>query len=248
MKLSNVFNTTVFFLKVYKLNWYFLLTLYIIPATYLTVMFASSQGSREALMAGLTGFTILVSYNTLFYSLASFTSNMFEEQIFESYFLMPIPFHEILMAAALMQILINIPPTLMSLIMLTYISANTNFPLLLSGILLTYAFFIPPAILLAIKVKRRMLLESFLMILMLIMIMATPAFYRLQYISEPYKTLLLANPLTHLIIMLRASIGLMEGFPENISTTYITTLTSILWITLWYKLRKGVVTMAEKRI
>jgi ABC-type polysaccharide/polyol phosphate export permease len=110
-----------------------------------------------------------------------------------------------------------------------------------------YAFFVPLAVLLAVTVKRAMTLSSILSFSAFVLIIASPVFYRLLYVSEPYRALLLLNPLTHIVVVLRSGSGLQEGFPAVSSIALLTLMSSALWVLLWYKLRGGVFTIIEKR-
>lgn len=248
MRLRALFLMMGFFLRTYMENWLYFLMLYLVPLTYLVVVFVMAQGSLEALATGLTGFVVMVGYQYLLQTSASFISNMFEPQIFETYYLMPQSFPEIIASfIAVTVLLISMPPVALCSLALAWTVGIVDVPVYLAGIVLMYAFFVPLAVLLAVTVKRAMTLSSILSFLMFVVIIASPVFYRLLYVSEPYRALLLLNPLTHIVVVLRSGSGLQEGFPAVSSITLLTLMSSALWVLLWYKLRGGVFTIVEKR-
>jgi len=245
---STLFKSTTFTLKMYRLYWPYLVSISIMmPITYLIIVLAVSQGNLEALRVALTGYIVITGFNILLYMLTTLIANTFEEQVLESYSLLPVPFWEIIVSQILTQALIGAIPLAVGLIILRCVSSNIDISLLITGLVLEFTIYTPLAILLGVSVRSRIRLDPLLVFLMMLVIIATPAYYRLLYVSEPYKTLLLVNPLTHIVLVLRSAVKISEGFPLIFSILYTTLFSTILCVLVWYKLRGGVFTVLEKR-
>jgi len=240
--------STLFNLKMYRLYWPHLISIcMLMPITYLVIVFAVSQGDLETLLAALTGYIIMSGFNILFYMSAIYVANTFEEQVLESYVLLPVPFWEVVVSVVVTQGLIGIPSLVVGLVIIFLVSRSIHIPLLLAGLILLYLVYSSLSILLGMQVKSRIKLDPLLITLMMLTIIITPAYYRLLYVSEPYRTLLLLNPLTHIVIILRASVGVNEGFPVTLSLLYITLFSTLISLLVWWKLRGGAFTVLEKR-
>jgi len=248
MGFSTLFKSTTFTLKMYRLYWPYLLSISIMmPVTYLIIILAISQGDLEALRVALTGYITITGFNILLYMLATLIANTFEEQVLESYALLPVSFWEIVISQILAQALIGIIPLAVGLVVLKCISSNINIPLLITGLTLEFAIYTPLAILLGISVRNRIRLDPLLVFLMMFIVIATPSYYRLLYIGDIYKTLLLINPLTHVVLVLRSAVGVYEGFPLVFSIIYSILFSTLLCVLVLYKLRGGAFTVLEKR-
>jgi len=245
---STLFKSLTFTLKIYRVYWPYLVAISILmPITYLVIVFAISQGDFEVLRVALTGYITIAGFNILFYMSAILVANTFEEQVLESYALLPVPFWEIIASLILTQALIGTAPLILGLVMLRSVSSSINISPLLAGLVLIFVIYTLLAILLGVTVRSRIRLDPLLVFLMMIVIITTPAYYRLLHVSEPYKTLLLVNPLTHIVVILRSSVGVSECVPVEFSILYTTLFSILLCIFVWYKLRGGVFTVLEKR-
>jgi len=248
MGLFTLTKSTLFTLKMYRLYWPHLVSICVLmPITYLVVVLAISQGDLEATRSALTGYITMSGFNVLFYMLAIYVANTFEEQVLESYVLLPVPFWEIIASTVLAQALIGIPPLLVGITLLLLVSSNINIPLLLVGLTLILVVYTSLGILLGVKVKSRIKLDPILVTLMMFTIIATPVYYRLLYVNEPYRTIILLNPLTHITIVLRAALNIYEGFPAPLSILYTAVFSTMLILYLWWRLRGGAFTVLEKR-
>ena len=248
MGFSTLTKSTLFALKTYRLYWPNLISICVLmPITYLVVIFATVPGDIEALKAVLVGYIVMTGFNTLFYMSALYIANTFEEQVLESYVLLPVPFWEVILSTILAQVLVSIPPLVVGLIMLFLVSSTINILLLVAGLAVIPVIYNSLGVLLGAKVRNMIKLNPLLVALMMITIIATPVYYRLLYVSEPYRTLLLLNPLTHVVVVLRASVGVYEGFPVEFSLLYSALISALLLFLTWWKLRGGAFTVLEKR-
>jgi ABC-type polysaccharide/polyol phosphate export permease len=161
--------------------------------------------------------------------------------------LLPVPFWEVILSVILAQVLVSIPPLVVGLVMLFLVSSTINTLLLVAGLAVILVIYNSLGVLLGAKVRSMIKLNPLLVALMMITIIATPVYYRLLYVSEPYRTLLLLNPLTHVVVVLRASVGVYEGFPVEFSLLYSALISALLLFLTWWKLRGGAFTVLEKR-
>jgi len=245
--LSTLLKSTAFALKVFRLYWSFLVVVFLFPITYAVVVVAMMQGSPEALKVALTGYVVIAGFSVLFSMPATLVTEMFEEQVLETLALLPVPFWEIMVSQLLALALVGTASLSVGLVGLWYVSGGADLALLIVGFALVFSLYIPLAVLVGITVKSRVKLQSLLSILSFLIVIVTPAFYRLAYIGEPYRTLLLVNPLAHVTAVLRAAVGIPEGVSETLSIAYATLTSLALSVIIWYKLRRGVFTVVERR-
>ena len=247
MGFSTLLKSTKFALKMFRLYWSFLVVVLLFPVTYMVVVVAMMQGSPEALKVALTGYVIIAGFSVLFSMPATLVTEMFEEQVLETLALLPVPFWEIMVSQLLALALVGVASLSVGLVGLWCVSGGVDLALLLVGLALVFVLYIPLAVLVGITVKSRIKLQSLISILSFLVVIATPAFYRLAYIGEPYRTLLLVNPLAHVAVVLRAAVGIPEGVPETVSVAYVALTSLALSAAIWYKLRGGVFTVVERR-
>ncbi len=245
--LSTLLKLTAFALKMFRLYWSFLVVVFLFPITYMVVVLAMMGGTPEAMKVALTGYVIIMGYSILFSMPAMLIVEMFEEQVLETLALLPVPFWEIMASQLLALALAGAASISVGIVGLWYVSGSLDLVLLLVGFALVFAIYTPLAVLAGITIRSRVKLQSILSFLNLLVVIATPAFYRLQYVGDPYRTLLLVNPLTHVVAVLRAAVGIPEGVPKTLSIAYVASTSLALSVLIWYKIRRGIFTVIERR-
>ncbi|MEM1719315.1 MAG: hypothetical protein QW432_02990 [Desulfurococcaceae archaeon] len=248
MKLSTLLKSVSFTLKMYRLFWMTLVMVTVVlPFTYLVVVVMFSGGNPESLATGLTGFLVMTSFSALVYPTAISIANMFEEQALELYATLPVSLRVLLASNVISQLIFSSTPVVLGVVALVLIAGNVHGAYMALGLVYSTTIFSFTALILGLSVRSRYKLEPVLMSLMMLVIVATPLYYRLFGLTKPLREILVANPVTHIVCLLRLGIGLSEGVPAEVSIAYLTALSLALFALTWYKTRGGVLTVIEKR-
>lgn len=247
MGTKTLIKSTIFNLKTYRLYWMNILSVTVIlPLTYLAVVIFFAGGSMESIKLGLTGFVTMTCFTTIVYPLSLLIANIFEEQVLELHASLPVSIRELLVSNVLAQIIFATPPILIGIIALALI-CKLNILYVMSSMLLAMTIFSSMALLLGISIKNRFKLEPILTLLMLLVVIATPLYYGLSTVNNFFKTILLLNPVTHIVCLLRLGVGLYEDVPPEISYLYLVLIVISLVSFLLYKTRGGLITLLERR-
>lgn len=246
--LSALLKSVSFMLKTYRLFWTTLVTVTVIlPFTYLAVIVMFSGGDPESLVIGLTGFLVMTSFSTLVYPTAILVANMFEEQALELYATLPISLRALLASNVISQLIFSSMPLILGTIALVLASNSVLGAYIVLGLLYSTAIFSFTALILGLSIRSRYKLDPVLTFLMMIVVIATPLYYRLSGVAKSLRAVLVVNPVTHIVCLLRLGIGLNEGVPVEVSISYLTVFLLVLFALTWYKTRGGVLTVIEKR-
>lgn len=246
--LSTLLKSMSFTLKSYRLFWATLITVTVVlPFTYLAIIVMFSGGNPESLVTGLTGFLVMTLFSTLVYPTAILIANMFEEQALELYATLPISLRTLLASIVISQLIFSSIPVVLGIVALVLIVSDVRGAYIALGLLYSITIFSFTALILGLSIRSRYKLDPVLTSLMMIVVIATPLYYRLSGITMPLRAVLIANPVTYVVCLLRLGIGLNEGIPAEASIAYLTVLSLILFTLTWYKTRGGVLTVIEKR-
>lgn len=246
--LSTLLKSVAFTLKTYRLFWTILVTVTVLlPFTYLVVVVMFSGGNPESLVIGLTGFLVMTLFSTLVYPTAISVANMFEEQALELYATLPISLRALLASNVISQLIFSSVPTALGIAMLTLTASSVSGVYIALGLLYSITIFSLTALILGLGIRNRYKLDPVLTFLMMIVVIATPLYYRLSGTIPLLRAALITNPVTHIVCLLRLGIGLNEGIPVEVSILYLTILSFALFTLTWYKTRGGVLTVIEKR-
>lgn len=248
MAIKALAKSTLFTLKMYRLYWTSVLTVTVIlPLTYMAILVLSSGGSSESLVVGLTGYLVMVCFSSLVYPVALIVANTFEEQVLELHASLPISLTALFASYVVSQLIFSAPAITLGIVALYAVVGSFNWPYIILCLFISLTLFPHLAILLGLTVKSRYKLEPVLTSLITLVVVATPLYYRLTSIYEPWRSALLLNPITHVISLLRLGTGIHEGIPTIYSIVYLGSLTLLLSTITLYKIRHGGLTALEKR-
>lgn len=248
MGLNTLLKSTVFTLKMYRLYWANMLSvMLVLPLTYLAVVTLFSGGSPESLLIGLTGFTVMVCFTTMVYPVALQVANMFEEQVLEIYASLPVSLRELLVSTVISQLVFSAPAIAVSLVALKALATTVDTVYVVVSVVLSLLFFSALAVALGLVFKSRYKLDSLLTVLMMLLVVATPLYYKLGSVEGYLKIALLVNPVTHMVCLLREGVGVSEGVSPWVSAAYLVVASITLVVLVFYKTRVGVLTVLERR-
>lgn len=247
MGLSSLAASISFTLKMYRLYWANLISVMVIlPATYLAVVVLFSGGVLESLVVGLTGYIVMACFTTMVYPAALQVANMFEEQVLELYASLPASLREIILSIIASQLVFAAPAVASGLIALSMIVGDMNALYVVASTLLSLAVFSTLAVLLGLTFKSRHRLDPVLTLSMMLVVVASPLFYRLEVVPEYWRAVLLVNPITHMICLLREGVGFSEAVSPAVSLSYLLALLVAFLALVFYRTRTGVLTVLER--
>ncbi len=247
MRFTRIWKTMVFELKSLRLYWFPILTMtVIVPFSYLLVIVFSSGFSVQKLSIILPGFMVVSIFSILVLPLAQRISNMFSDDIIELLASLPVSMREIVLAYAGTYTMLSLPLMIGPAIILA-LSEKLNVMVLVVGLFMLWCLALNVSFLLGLIVRNKLKLDPLLSITLLAVIMLTPAFYSINNVTGLLKLIILANPLTHVVLVIRASIGVSEGVPLAISLIYLSLIIVVLTTALLLKIRVTTLNIIEKR-
>lgn len=247
MRLAGVLRGVAFELASLRLYWPHVLTMSVlVPLSYLAIALFSAYDSPRTLPIALTGFVVISSFATLVFPLAHRVSSMFDDQIIELVASLPIGPRALIASYVLAYTLLSAPATLISLAVLGATSGIAEPLALVAGLLLTYAISTLLGILIGLLVRNKLKLDPILSTLLFLVVVLTPAFYAPESASGMYQLLLL-NPLTHVLFLMRVGVGMGAPLPVADSLAYLAGTAALTALLAAWRLSGGVLVIVEKR-
>ncbi len=248
MKFTRIWETVVFEFKSLRLYWFPIVTMtVIVPFSYLLIAVLSSGSSQQSFLITLSGFSVISVFLVLVLPLAQRVSNMFSDDVVELLASLPISIRELVIAYILTYTLLSIPLVVGLTVLFILNSAYLNVGLLLLGILGLWCLASTTGIVLGFTVRNKLKLDPLLSILLLVVIVITPAFYPIKNTIGPFKILILANPLTHVVSIIRASIGINEETPLMASIIYLVLMFAVFVLVIVNILRNVTLSIIERK-
>ncbi|MGC9103867.1 MAG: hypothetical protein ACP5JF_03630 [Candidatus Methanodesulfokora sp.] len=246
IKLRNVLKGALFELVSMRLYWPYLLIINILlPFSYFMIVLLSAYNSPGVLQRTLIGFLVISSFSILIYTIAHRIGNLFEDDILELAASLPITFHELILSYILSYVLYSLPITLILIITLAITTSIPRPLLMMAGLLFMYTIDILSGVIIGLLVRNIRKLDPLLQVLVFLAVILTPAFYEIP--SDIY-IILLMNPLTHVIVLLKASINIVTTIPLTLSLIYLMILVSlsVIFVLLYFG-KKPLFTIIEKK-
>ncbi|MEM1732789.1 MAG: ABC transporter permease [Desulfurococcaceae archaeon] len=246
MNLYELFKTMCFNIRSLRLYWLNVLTTsLLIPLSYLIIVILLSPDSPNHIIMALTGFIVISEFSTLVLPVALLVGGIFDENVVELYASLPTGFSEIILSYVLTYLVFSIPVLFGFLLVISKYTAMVNWPYLLIGLvyLLTLCSLI--GIWLGLYIKNRLILEPLLSLMLIAVIVFTPAYYRLTNVSGPLRLITLVNPVTHVVNLLRTGVNMCEGIETSFSILYLTLIVMVISISIVLRLNRGLTNFLE---
>ena len=248
MGFRRVWRATIFELRSLRLYWFPITTMTIIvPFSYLLIVLLSTGFNAENLSIVLPGFVSVSVFLTLVLPMAQRISNMFEDDVVELIASLPLGMGELIWAYIGAYTLLSAPAIIGSTTIIALSIGKVDGVYLAVGLSMLWCLAIETGILLGLSIRNKLKLDPLLSLLLLATIMLTPAFYSTNSLENPFRAAILANPLTHIVLLIRASIGIYEGVDPTTSLTYLGVAQATLATVLLPKIRNISLNIVEKR-
>jgi|Deesub1362B_J571_1020462.scaffolds.fasta_scaffold00007_147 ABC-2 type transport system permease protein len=216
-------------MRIYMLQ--IIVSLFVVPLSFLALILLNSKEAPSTFKAYLISGFIVISFVGLLLLMLSFrVSTVFEPRFLELYSTLPVSIEKVVLSMFLAYVLLGVPQTLIALLLLIKYSSTINIPLLLTSFALIAGELGSIAIVLGATIRNPYKVQAFTSILPWILTLLSPAYYKSS------SKILLLNPITHLLNVLRASLALEKLSMTSLAFSVV--LTIVLCIYTDKQLRK----------
>ncbi|WP_197704283.1 hypothetical protein [Thermococcus henrietii] len=204
-------------MRIYMLQ--IIVSLLVVPLSFLALILINSKGAPDTLKAYLiSGFIVISFVGVLLLMLSIRVSTVFEPRFLELYSTLPVSIKKVILSMFLTYVLLGMPQTLIALLLLIKYSRAINIPLLLISLALIAGELGSMAIVLGTTIRNPYKVQAFTSILPWILTLLSPAYYKSS------SKILLLNPVTHLLNVLRASLALEKLSMVSLAVSVVLTI------------------------
>ncbi|MEM0028991.1 MAG: hypothetical protein QW348_04815 [Ignisphaera sp.] len=161
---------------------------------------------------------------------------MFEDDVIELLASLPLGMGEMLLAYIGTYTALSMPVIIEFIIVITLSLGRVDGVLLASGLFTLWCIALEISILLGLTIKNKLKLDPLLSLILLATVVFTPAFYSINSLENPFRAAVLVNPLTHVVLIIRASMGIDEGVSPITSLACLGIAQITLAIALLFKM------------
>jgi len=208
-------------IKALRMYWlYTFISMMLIPMVFLLIVALATGASGEGLAYQLTGFLGVSLMGSLLIMLAERARNLMEPGIIEFYSVLPVRMWRPLMAQVFVNAIVVLPQTVLALVLAAQFSPFTNTWLLLVGLVVAVVVLSLLGITLGFALGKNPVIASGVISLMSwVLMMLSPAFYSVPASAQILRAVILANPISHVLGVIRAPMGLQA--PASLAVSYI---------------------------
>ena len=201
-----------------------LIVVFVMPFSYAFIVLISGNLQGASLNYLLSGYIVSTLISTFINMLGMRITNMRQVEVLELYSTYAISFPAIVISECLAYILITTPIVLIVLGYIVFTSQSINWLLLICGVLLTIVFLLLISVYLGLAMKNLFIANGLFQVITWILILLAPIYYNLDPLSSVFKGILLINPVTHLLNMVRVPLGFLPSVNLAFSYGYIVLL------------------------
>lgn len=203
-KFGNVVLLELKGMRIYKV--FILINLVVLPFSYAVVLLLSGAGQDHSyLLSGLVGASLVSTFVSL---VAHRVSNLVQPQVLELYAVFPVRM-ELMVLGAVAAYALIVFPQVGALIGLTIGFSYTGKRALLAvpGVFLGLLFLASLGVFLGTLVRNPYKAQGLFPLLSWILLLTAPVYYQVENLPRAYVTLILLNPLTHVLNVIRFPLG-----------------------------------------
>jgi len=215
-------------LRIYWLQ--LLIVVFVMPFSYAFIILISGNLQGASVNYLLSGYIISTIISTFINMLGMRITNMRQQEVLELYSTYAISFPTIVISECLAYVLITLP---IVLIVLGYIVATSqviNWLLLICGVLLTIVFLLLISVYLGLAMKNMFIANGLFQVITWVLILLAPIYYNFETLNPIFKGILLINPVTHLLNMVRVPLGFSPSVNLAYSYGYIVLLSILAFV------------------
>ncbi len=203
------------------------MVVFLLPFSYAFIVLLSGTSNGEALTYLLSGYIVSTLISTFINMLGMRITNIRQQEVLELYSTYTITFPQIVISECLTYFLFTLP---IILIVFSYIlihSESANFFLFIIGVIIAILFLLLISVYLGLVMKNLFIANGLFQLLSWVLIIFSPIYYSFQNLNIVYKIILILNPTTHLLNIIRIPLGFSPIVSIGYSYVYILLLIAL---------------------
>jgi ABC-2 type transport system permease protein len=213
-------------LRIYLLELF--LVVFVMPFSYAFVVLLSSGTQNVSVSYLLSGYIVSTLISTFLGMLALSITNLRQKEVLELYSTYAITFPQVVTTVCLTYVLIVLPIILVVMPFIVIHSASVNYPVLLVATIISIFFLLCLSVYLGLSMKNLFIANGFLQLISWVLILFSPIYYNFQNLSTAFKYVLLINPITHLLNIIRVPLGFAPMVNVWLSYVYVGLLIALM--------------------
>jgi ABC-2 type transport system permease protein len=209
-------------LRIYWLQ--LLIVVFVMPFSYAFIILISGNLQGASLTYLLSGYIVATIISTFINMLGMRITNMRQQEVLELYSTYAISFPTIVISECLSYVLITLPIVLIVLGYIVATAQSIHWLLLICGVLLTIVFLLLFSVYLGLAMKNMFIANGLFQVITWVLILLAPIYYSFEALSPIFRGILLINPITHLLNMVRVPLGILPSVNLGYSYCYIVLL------------------------
>ena len=192
-------------LRLYK--WQVLSSLLILPFSYVFVVLLAGNVHGGNIAYILTGYMVATLIGAFLGLYAMRICNLMQPEVLELYATFQVSVTQTVLSYCFSYMLLSLPIIIMSLAISIHYAASVNVVLLIAGTLISIAAITLLAMCLGLVIKNMYKAQGIIPMLSWVFLLIAPIYYSTQNLNPVYKAVLLINPVTHCLNLVRVALG-----------------------------------------
>lgn len=214
--------------------------LFLLPFSYLFIMLLAGNGNLERIqiVSLLTGYIVVTLTSAFINMLSLRITNTRQPQVLELYSTFSITFPQIVVSQCITYTLLTLPLILAAFLYVILSLKSVNILLFISGIVIGIFVLLLFSVSLGLLMNNLFLANGLCQIVSVFLIIFSPSFFGMQTLNKFFQTLLLLNPITHVLNILRSPLNISLGFDVRWSYLFLFVLSVLLVLFVSKKVSK----------
>ena len=214
--------------------------LFLLPFSYLFIMLLAGNGNLEKIqiVSLLTGYIVVTLTSAFINMLSLRITNTRQPEVLELYSTFSITFPQIVVSQCITYTLLTLPLILAAFLYVILSLESVNILLFISGIVIGIFVLLLLSVSLGLLMNNLFLANGLYQIVSMFLIIFSPSFFDMQTLNKFFQTLLLLNPITHVLNILRSPLNISLGFDVRWSYLFLFVLSVLLVLFVSKKVSK----------
>ncbi|MGB9833261.1 MAG: hypothetical protein ACPLPP_07140 [Caldisericum exile] len=215
-------------LRIYWLQLF--VVLFLLPFSYLFIMFLSSGGNinKNEVVSLLIGYMVVTLVSSFVNMLSLRITNTKQPEVLELYSTYSMTFPQIIVSQCITYTLLTLPLVIVVSLYAIISLQSVNVPLFITGTIIGISVLLLISIFLGLAMNNLFLANGLFQILFVIFVILSPSYFNMQSLNKVLKILLIFNPITHMLNILRTPLKISSGFDIKWSYLYLFVLSILL--------------------
>ena len=192
-------------LRLYK--WQVLTSLLILPLSYVFVLLLFGGVREETVSYLISGYMVATLIGSFLGLYAIRICNLMEPEVLELYSTLSVSVSEIATALALSYIILTLPSIIFSVVVSIIFSKTVNGLLLTLALLISISTILLIGTFLGLLIKNIFIAQGIIPLLSWFFLLFAPVYYSTDNLHPIYTSVLLINPITHCLNLVRSALG-----------------------------------------